>query len=51
MATWLKAKPDELIRICPEEDINVVVVGGEANGYWRIMGCKYRKTVLIDAWR
>jgi len=27
------------------------VVGGESNGYWRIMGCKYRKTVSIDAWR
>jgi hypothetical protein len=51
MATWLKAGPDEPIRIFPEEDINVVVVGGEANGYWRIMGCKYRKTVSIDDWR
>ena len=51
MATWLKAAPDEPIRIFPEKDINVVVVGGEANGYWRIMGCKYRKTVSIDAWR
>src|SRR6516164_9066964 len=51
MATWLKAKPDEPIRIFPENEINVVVVGGEANGYWRIMGCKYRKTVSVDAWR
>jgi len=51
MATWLKAKPDEPIRIFPESEINVVVVGGEANGYWRIMGAKYRKTVSIDAWR
>lgn len=51
MATWLKAKPDEMIRIFPENEINVVVVGGEANAYWRIMGAKYRKTVSIDAWR
>ena len=51
MATWLKAKPDEPIRIFPESEINVVVVGGEANGYWRIMGAKYRKTISIDAWR
>ena len=51
MATWLKAKPDEPIRIFPENEINVVVVGGEANAYWRIMGAKYRKTVSIDAWR
>ena len=37
--------------IFPEDEINVVVVGGETNGYWRIMGAKYRKTVSIDAWR
>ena len=30
--------------IFPESEINVVVVGGETNGYWRIMGAKYRKT-------
>jgi hypothetical protein len=51
MATWLKAAPDELIRHFPEKDINVVVVGGETNGYWRIMGAKYRKTISVDAWR
>jgi hypothetical protein len=51
MATWLKANEDELIRIFPEKDINVVVVGGEANGYWRIMGARYRKTISVDAWR
>src|SRR5438309_3016723 len=51
MATWLKAAPDELIRIFPENEINVVVVGGETNAYWRIMGAKYRKTVSIDEWR
>ena len=51
MATWLKARPDELIRYFPEPEINVVVVGGEANPYWRIMGAKYRKTVSIDEWR
>jgi hypothetical protein len=50
-ATWLKAKPDELINHFPEAGINVVVVGGEANAYWRIMGARYRKTVSIDAWR
>ena len=30
---------------------NVVVVGGETNGYWRIMGCAYQKTLSVDAWR
>jgi len=33
------------------EDIHVVVVGGETNGYWRIMGATYQKTASIDAWR
>jgi hypothetical protein len=28
-----------------------VVVGGETNGYWRIMGCNYQKTISVDAWR
>jgi hypothetical protein len=51
MATWLKARPEEMIRIFPEPEINVVVVGGEANPYWRIMGAKFRKTVSIDEWR
>jgi len=26
-------------------------VGGETNGYWRIMGCNYQKTVKVDDWR
>jgi hypothetical protein len=42
---------DELIPIFPENDINVVVVGGETNGYWQIMGTRYRQSVSIDAWR
>lgn len=50
-ATNLKAAPDALIRIFQEKDINVVVVGGEANGYWRIMGASYRKSVSVDEWR
>lgn len=50
-ATNLKAAPDELIRIFQEPDINVVVVGGESNGYWQIMGARYRETVSIDDWR
>ena len=39
------------IPIFQEKDINVVVVGGETNGYWRIMGAKLRKSVSIDDWR
>jgi hypothetical protein len=29
----------------------VAVVGGETNGYWRIMGCTYQATVSVDDWR
>ena len=34
-----------------KQDINVIVVGGETNGYWQIMGAKNRATVSIDEWR
>lgn len=50
-ATMLQAADDELIRIFPKQHIHVVVVGGETNGYWRIMGCNYSKTVSVDEWR
>ena len=51
LATYLKAAEDELIPIFPEAEINAVVVGGETNGYWQIMGAKLRKTVCVDDWR
>ena len=50
-ASKLAAAPDELIRMFTREEINVVVVGGETNGYWRIMGANLRKSVSVDAWR
>jgi len=50
-ASKLKAAPDQLIPIFRREDIHVVVVGGETNGYWRIMGCNYQKSVSVDEWR
>jgi hypothetical protein len=50
-ATMLTAAPDELIPMWQPKDIHVVVVGGETNGYWRIMGARYEKTVSVDAWR
>ncbi len=50
-ATMLKAEEGEMIRIFPEDRIHVVVVGGETNGYWRIMGCNYGKSVSVDVWR
>ncbi len=51
MAGNLRDDPNELIRIFPESEINVIVVGGETNGYWQIMGAKLRKQVSIDEWR
>src|SRR5438128_1446998 len=50
-AAKLKAAPDEMIQMYRREDIHVVVVGGETNGYWRIMGASYAKTVSVDDWR
>jgi hypothetical protein len=50
-ATMLKAAPDELVRMYRPEDVHVVVVGGETNGYWRIMGARYEATVSVDEWR
>jgi hypothetical protein len=50
-ASLLNADPEEMIRIHPEEDVNVVVVGGGTNAYWRIMAANYRKTISIDDWR
>ncbi len=50
-ATRLKAAEDELIPIFRVGDIHVVVVGGETNGYWRMMGCDYQNSVCIDEWR
>jgi hypothetical protein len=47
----LQAAPDELIPMYQREDIHVVVVGGETNPYWRMMGCTYQKTVSVDDWR
>ena len=47
----LRAAPAELIPMFKRDDIHVVVVGGESNGYWRIMGCNYQKTVSVDEWR
>ena len=50
-ASKLKAAPDEMIHMFKPDEIDVVVVGGETNGYWRIMDCRHHKTVSIDAWR
>jgi hypothetical protein len=51
LATYAKAAPDQLIPMFRREAINVVVVGGETNGYWQIMGAQLRASVSIDEWR
>lgn len=52
-ASKLKANPDELVTMYEPKDINIVVVGGETQGAWRMIGGSYREnaTVSIDAWR
>ena len=50
-ASKLTAAPDELIPMFRREDIHVVVVGGETNGYWRMFGAQYRGSMAIDPWR
>ena len=50
-ATMLKAQPDELVHMYEPHEVQVVVVGGETNGYWRIMGAGFRGTTSVDKWR
>lgn len=45
------ADPDEEIPMYLIDDIHVVVVGGETNGYWRMMGSNYRASMSVDKWR
>jgi hypothetical protein len=51
LATKLKAAPDEPIHMFEAKNINVIVVGGESNGYWQIMSAGNRASVNIDDWR
>jgi hypothetical protein len=50
-ASHLEAAPEAEIPMFRREDIHVIVVGGETNGYWRIMGCNYQKTEPMEPWR
>jgi hypothetical protein len=51
-ASKLKVAPDALVAMYEPGDINVVVVGGETQGAWRMIGGSYRNaTVSVDAWR
>jgi hypothetical protein len=50
-AKYVGAHYDTPVRMFEESDINVVVVGGEANGYWQMMGAHHKATVSVDEWR
>jgi len=50
-ATMLAAPPDQLIHMFKRDEIEVIVVGGETNGYWRIFGANYETTVSVNDWR
>ncbi len=51
LATKLHAAPDEMIPLWTPEQVNVVVVGGETNGYWRIAGARLAGSACVDDWR
>jgi hypothetical protein len=44
-------RPREVQQIGVQKDIQHIVGGGEANGYWQMMGAKNRAKVSIDEWR
>lgn len=50
-ARYVGVPDDTPVRMFEEKDINVVVTGGEANGYWQMMGAHHKATVSVDAWR
>jgi len=62
-ASRWKAAPDELVNLYRPEDINIVVIGGETQGAYKMISGRYRglgpgtmtkgkaPTVLVDDWR
>jgi hypothetical protein len=50
-ASMLAAGPDDILHVFPRETVEVAVVGGETNGYWRMFGANYATTMSVDAWR
>ena len=61
-ASRLKAAPDEMISIFQPQDINIVVMGGETQGAFKMISGRYtgsgpgtdnkgNPTGLIDVWR
>jgi hypothetical protein len=52
-ATYLRAPPDEPLRLYRPEDITIVVAGGGTQGAWKMIcgAPRGENTVRIDAWR
>jgi len=52
-ASRLAADDDELIEMYTEDEIKIVVAGGETQGAWKMFGGVHRPgyTVSVDAWR
>jgi hypothetical protein len=52
-ASRLKAAPDEEIEIFTDQQIKIIVAGGETQGAWKMFGGNHGpgSTVSIDAWR
>jgi hypothetical protein len=51
-ASRLQAEPDELIQMFQPEDISVVVVGGETQPTWKMIGGSLRGNIVsVDDWR
>jgi len=51
LASKLRAAPDQMVPMWTPEQVNVVVVGGETNGYWRIAGARLSGSACVDDWR
>jgi hypothetical protein len=50
--TWLELPPDELITPYNiPENIDIVVVGGETNAFWKTTDYWYVMSTSVDAWR
>ena len=52
-ASRLDTDPSQLIEIYTEDEIKIIVVGGETQGAWKMFGGVYRPgySVSVDAWR
>ena len=52
-ASRLAADPAELIEVYTEDEIKIIVTGGETQGAWKMFGGVHRPdyTVSIDGWR